>query len=154
MESRPMATRTETFGSDRPLPFDPGEAVLRVMRRYERQGRKGRREFLSTLAMLAGAAPLAAQELVPRTPRTTFPPQHSSKVMAPVNVHEIAAIAAKNVSKAVYDYASGGAEDDATLLGNLEAYRRTNLRRRVMVDVSKIDTSLEVLGQKLPFPIM
>ena len=60
------------------------------MRRYEALGRKGRREFLSTLAMLAGAAPLAAQELVPRTPRTTFPPQHSPKVMEPVNVHEIA----------------------------------------------------------------
>ena len=28
------------------------------------------------------------------------------------------------------------------------------LRRRVMVDVSKIDTSLDVLGQKLAFPIM
>jgi hypothetical protein len=49
--------------------------------------------------MLAGASLLAAQELVPRTPRTTFPPQHSAKVMEPVNVHEIMAIAAKNVSK-------------------------------------------------------
>ena len=149
-----MRTRTTQVGSDPSVPFDPGEATLQAMRRFEAQGRRGRREFLSTLAMLAGAAPLAAQELVPRTPRTTFPPQYSPKVMEPVNVHEIAAIAAKNVSKAVYDYASGGAEDDATLLGNLEAFRRTTLRRRVMVDVSKIDTSLEVLGQKLAFPIM
>ena len=106
-----------------PGPFDPGEATLQAMRRFEAQGRKGRREFLSTLALLAGAAPLAAQELVPRTPRTTFPPQHSPKVMEPVNVHEIQAIAAKNVSQAVYDYASGGSEDDYTLLGNLEAFR-------------------------------
>jgi isopentenyl diphosphate isomerase/L-lactate dehydrogenase-like FMN-dependent dehydrogenase len=149
-----MRSRTRQIGFDPSAPFDPGEATLQTMRRFEALGRKGRREFLSTLAMLAGAAPLAAQELVPRTPRTTFPPQYSPKVMAPVNVHEIAAIAAKNVSKAVYDYASGGAEDDATLLGNLEAYRRTTLRRRVMVDVSNIDTSLEVLGQKLAYPIM
>lgn len=150
-----MATRTKhPFGFDPSMPLDPGEAVLRVIRRYEAQGRKGRREFLSTLAMLASAAPLAAQELVPRTPRTTFPPQHSPKVMAPVNVHEIAAIAARNVNVAVYDYVSGGAEDDRTLQGNLEAFRRTWLRRRVMIDVSKIDTSVEVLGQKLPFPIM
>ena len=91
---------------------------------------------------------------MPRTPRTMFPPQHSPKVMAPVNVHEIQAIAAKNVSHAVYEYASGGSEDDATLLGNLEAYRRTVLRRRVFVDVSNIDTTLDVLGQKLPFPIL
>ena len=149
-----MRSRTRQIGFDPSAPFDPGEATLQTMRRFEALGRKGRREFLSTLAMLAGAAPLAAQELVPRTPRTTFPPQHSPKVMAPVNVHEIAAIAAENVSKAVYDYASGGAEDDATLLGNLEAYRRTTLRRRVMIDVSTIDTSLEVLGQKLAYPIM
>jgi hypothetical protein len=124
------------------------------MRQYERLGRKGRREFLSTLAFLAGAAPLAAQELVPRTDRTTFTPQHSPKVMEPVNVHEIEAIARKNVSLAVYDYASGGSEDDRTLLGNLEAFRRTWLRRRVMVDVTKVDTSLQVLGQKLASPIM
>jgi 4-hydroxymandelate oxidase len=149
-----MRTRTRHIGSDPSQPFDPGEATLQTMRRFEALGRKGRREFLSTLAMLAGAAPLAAQELVPRTPRTVFTPQHSPKVMEPVNVHEIMAIAAKNTSKAVYEYASGGAEDDTTLLGNLEAFRRTTLRRRVMVDVSKIDTSVEILGQKLAFPIM
>jgi isopentenyl diphosphate isomerase/L-lactate dehydrogenase-like FMN-dependent dehydrogenase len=149
-----MRTRTTPTLSDRSQPFDPGEATLQAMRRFESLGHKGRRQFLSTLAMLAGAAPLAAQELVPRTPRTVFPPQHSAKVMEPVNVHEIMAIAARNTSKAVFEYASGGAEDDATLLGNLEAYRRTTLRRRVMVDVSNIDTSVEILGQKLAFPIM
>jgi isopentenyl diphosphate isomerase/L-lactate dehydrogenase-like FMN-dependent dehydrogenase len=149
-----MRTRTRHIGSDPSEPFDPGAATLQAMRRFESLGHKGRRQFLSTLAMLAGAAPLAAQELVPRTPRTVFPPQYSAKVMEPVNVHEIMAIAARNTSKAVYEYASGGAEDDATLLGNLEAYRRTTLRRRVMVDVSKIDTSVEILGQKLAGPIM
>src|SRR5262245_30160894 len=133
---------------------DPGLATLELMRRYEPLGSRGRRQFLASLAMIAGAAPLAAQELVPRTPRTTFPPQHGPKVMEPVNVHEIQAIAARNVSHAVYEYASGGSEDDATLLGNLEAFRRTLLRRRVMVDVSRIDTSLDVLGQKLAFPIL
>jgi isopentenyl diphosphate isomerase/L-lactate dehydrogenase-like FMN-dependent dehydrogenase len=149
-----MATRSKRIDIDPSAPVDPGETTLRLMRRYERLGKRGRREFLGTLAMLAGAGPLAAQELVPRTPRTTFPPQHGAKVMEPVNVHEIMAIAAKNVSKAVMDYASGGAEDDRTLQGNLEAYRRVLLRRRVMVDVSTIDTSLDVLGQKLPSPIM
>jgi isopentenyl diphosphate isomerase/L-lactate dehydrogenase-like FMN-dependent dehydrogenase len=140
--------------STRPKAFDPGEATLRLMRRYEPLGQRGRRQFLTSLALLAGSAPLAAQTLVPRTPRTKFPPQHSAKVMEPVNVHEIQAIAAKNVSAAVYDYASGGSEDDGTLLGNLEAFRRTMLRRRVMVDVSTIDTSLDVLGTQLAFPIL
>src|SRR4051794_23648750 len=149
-----MATRSKRFDIDPSAPVDPGEATLRLMRRYERLGSRGRREFLGTLAMLAGASPLAAQELGPRAPPAVFPPQHSAKVMAPVNVHEIMAVAAKNVSKAVMDYASGGAEDDMTLQGNLEAYRRVTLRRRVMVDVSKVDTSVDVLGQKLPSPVM
>jgi isopentenyl diphosphate isomerase/L-lactate dehydrogenase-like FMN-dependent dehydrogenase len=150
-----MATRAHhSLKTDVSSSLDPGAATLKLMRRYEPLGTRGRRQFLSSLAMLAGASPLAAQQLVPRTPRTVFPPQHSPKVMEPVNVHEIQAIAARNVSHAVYEYASGGSEDDATLLGNLEAFRRTVLRRRVMVDVSTIDTSLEVLGQKLGFPIM
>jgi 4-hydroxymandelate oxidase len=150
-----MPTRPKhTLRSDRSSSVDPGEATLRVLRCYEALDHKGRRQFLSTVATVAGVAPLAAQEVVGRTDRTTFPPQHSPKVMTPVNVHEIAAIARKNVSLAVYDYASGGAEDDYTLQGNLEAFRRTWLRRSVMVDVSRIDTSLEVLGQKLAFPIM
>jgi 4-hydroxymandelate oxidase len=148
-----MATK-HAFELDPSAPVDPGAATLQLMRRYEPLGRRGRRQFLSALAMLSAGAPLAAQELVPRTPRTAFPPQHSPKVMAPVNVHEIQAIARTNVSNMVYEYASGGSEDDATLQGNLEAYRRTVLRRRVMIDVSQIDTSLEVLGQKLAFPIM
>ncbi len=135
-------------------PVDPGEATLDLMRRFEPLGSSGRREFLAALATLAGAAPVAAQQLVPRTERTTFPPQHGPKVMEPVNVHEIAAIAKRNASQAIYDYASSGSEDDASLLGNLEAFRRTYLRRRTMIDVTRIDTSLEVLGQKLPFPIM
>jgi isopentenyl diphosphate isomerase/L-lactate dehydrogenase-like FMN-dependent dehydrogenase len=133
---------------------DPGEATLETLRRFEPLGRKGRREFLATLAMLAGGTPLLAQQTVGRTDRTTFPPQHSARVMAPVNVHEVQAIAEKNLNLATYDYVTGGAEDEYTLQGNLEAYRRTWLRRRVMVDVSKVDTSLEVLGRKLAFPIM
>src|SRR4029450_6194832 len=150
-----MGTRANhSLGIDLSSPIDPGEATLALMRRYEPLGKNGRREFLTALAMAAGAAPLAAQELVPRTPRTVFTPQHSPKVMEPVNVHEIQAIARKNVSNMVYEYASGGSEDDATLQGTPEASRRTVLRRRVMVDVSQIDTSLDVLGRKLPFPIM
>jgi 4-hydroxymandelate oxidase len=150
-----MAIRPKrSLDSDCSFPVDPGEATLRVLRRYEALDPLRRRQFLSTVAMLAGAAPAAAQQVIGRTDRTTFPPQHGPKVMAPVNVHEIAAIARRNVSQAVYDYASSGAEDDHSLQGNLEAFRRTWLRRKVMVDVSSIDTSLEVLGQKLAFPIM
>jgi isopentenyl diphosphate isomerase/L-lactate dehydrogenase-like FMN-dependent dehydrogenase len=134
--------------------WDPGTVTLGLLRRYERQGRKGRREFLTALGLAAGGAHLFAQQPAGRTPRTQFPPQHSAKVMEPVNVHEIAEVAGRSIPWGTFEYINGGAEDEYTLIGNLEAYTRTYLRRRVMVDVSKIDTSLQLLGQKLAYPIM
>ena len=146
------------FEPGSPLAIDPGEATMRLLRRYEPMGKRGRRQFLASLAALAAGAPVLAQDAASqpqgRTPRTTFPPQHSAKVMEPVNIHEIQRVAERNLDLATYDYITGGAEDEHTLVGNLEAYRRTWLRRRVAIDVSKIDTSVELLGQRLKFPIM
>jgi isopentenyl diphosphate isomerase/L-lactate dehydrogenase-like FMN-dependent dehydrogenase len=135
-------------------PFDPGVLTMDLLRRYERHGRKGRREFLTALGLAAGGARLLAQQPVGRTSRTQFPPQHSSKVMEPVNIHEIAEVAGRNIPWATFEYINGGAEDEYTLVGNLDAYTRTWLRRRVLIDVSNVDTSLELLGQKLAYPIM
>ncbi len=134
--------------------LDPGKVTLDLLRRHERHGKNGRRQFLAALGLAAGGAHVFAQQPVGRTPRTQFPTQHSPKVMEPVNVHEIAEIAGRNIPWATFEYINGGAEDEYTLIGNLEAYTRTWLRRRVMVDVSKIDTSLQLLGQKLAYPIM
>ena len=106
------------------------------------------------MGSLAGGAHVFAQQPVGRTPRTQFPTQHSPKVMEPVNVHEIAEVAGRNIPWATFDYINWRSGRRYTLLGNLEAYTRTWLRRRVMVDVSKIDTSLQLLGQKLAYPIM
>ena len=56
--------------------------------------------------------------------------------------------------RAIYDYFAGGAEDEATLRGNREAYERYYLRPRVMVDVSHVDASIELLGDRLAFPVL
>ena len=134
--------------------LDPGKVTLDLLRRYERRGKNGRRQFLAALGLAAGGAHVFAQQPVGRTPRTQFPTQHSAKVMEPINVHEIAEVAGRNIPWGTFEYINGGAEDEYTLIGNLDAYTRTWLRRRVMVDVSKIDTSLQLLGQKLAYPIM
>ena len=134
--------------------LDPGKVTLDLLRRYERHGKNGRRQFLAALGLATGGAHVFAQQPVGRTPRTQFPTQHSAKVMEPVNIHEIAEIAGRNIPWGTFEYINGGAEDEYTLLGNLEAYTRTWLRRRVMVDVSKVDTSLQLMGQKLAYPIM
>lgn len=53
----------------------------------------------------------------------------------------------------VYDYYAGGAEDECTLRANRAAFGRYTLRRRVLVDVSAVDTSLELLGTRLEHPV-
>ena len=53
----------------------------------------------------------------------------------------------------VYDYYAGGAEDEVTLRANRAAFERFHLRPRVMVDVSRVDPSVELLGERLAFPV-
>ena len=55
--------------------------------------------------------------------------------------------------RAVYDYFAGGAENEVTLRANREAYERYFLRPRVLVDVSDVDASVELLGDRLAFPV-
>jgi 4-hydroxymandelate oxidase len=52
-----------------------------------------------------------------------------------------------------WEYLSGVA-DEITLRWNRQAYDRLRLRPKVLVDVSKLDTRINLLGQELPHPIM
>jgi 4-hydroxymandelate oxidase len=49
---------------------------------------------------------------------------------------------------------SGGSADEITLRWNREAYDHIRLKPRILVDVSKLDTRVQLFGQELPFPIL
>ncbi|MBI3665238.1 MAG: alpha-hydroxy-acid oxidizing protein [Acidobacteria bacterium] len=119
-----------------------------------RTGCATRRDALRRLLWLAGSSPLFAQGQGRNAPATIYPPSYSEEVMGPVNVHEIEEVAKKKVHPLAYDYIAGGSANELTLRANREAFSRAYVRRRVGVDVSKIDTSLELLGKKLEFPIL
>lgn len=53
-----------------------------------------------------------------------------------------------------WEYISGGAGDEITLAWNHDAYGDIKLRNRVLVDVSKIDTTTRLFGQDLAHPIL
>jgi 4-hydroxymandelate oxidase len=108
------------------------------------------------LAAFAASSPLLAQTPEARAPRPQriYPPTYSDEVMAPVNINEIEEIARQKVPPMAYDYIAGGSAGELTLQANREAFLHVQLRRRVGVDVSNIDTSLELLGKKLDFPIL
>ena len=67
---------------------------------------------------------------------------------------EIVLAARKNVPQGTWDYLVGGSESETTMRRNRLAFDRWGFRPRVLVDVSKIDTSTTFLGQKLRIPVM
>jgi isopentenyl diphosphate isomerase/L-lactate dehydrogenase-like FMN-dependent dehydrogenase len=114
-----------------------------------------RRQALHSLFSFAAASPLWSQLAFAQQPtRTIYPPTYSEEVMGPVNLHEMEDVAKKKIHKLAYDFIAGGVEDEITLRANREALTRIQLRPRVMVDVSRIDHSLELLGRKMEYPII
>jgi isopentenyl diphosphate isomerase/L-lactate dehydrogenase-like FMN-dependent dehydrogenase len=70
------------------------------------------------------------------------------------NLHEIVAKARANLNQNDWDYIVGGTETETTLRRNRMALDSIAFRPRVLRDVSKVDTSAEVLGRKLRLPIV
>ncbi|HEY3120272.1 MAG TPA: alpha-hydroxy acid oxidase [Vicinamibacteria bacterium] len=71
-----------------------------------------------------------------------------------VSLNDLEPRARERVSHLAYEYIAGGAADEITLRWNREAYDHIRLRPRVLVDVSRIDTGVRVVGQDLAFPIL
>jgi 4-hydroxymandelate oxidase len=74
--------------------------------------------------------------------------------MDAVNLFDLETLARKKLSKMAYDYYSSGACDEITLSENRSAFERIFLKYRVLVDVSKRDLAVDVLGFHLSFPVM
>lgn len=72
----------------------------------------------------------------------------------PLNLREYEDVARAKLPEMVYGYYAGGADDEITLAANRSAYGDIFLRPRVLVDVSGVDTSLELLGERLAVPVL
>lgn len=71
-----------------------------------------------------------------------------------VNLEEYREAAQHRLSQAAYDYYASGAHDQVTLGENQRAFERLKLHYKVLVDVSRRDTTCEVLGHRLRFPVL
>jgi isopentenyl diphosphate isomerase/L-lactate dehydrogenase-like FMN-dependent dehydrogenase len=78
----------------------------------------------------------------------------SAPVTAPVNVWDYEALAAERLDPGAHGYYAGGSGDELTLRWNVEAYRRWQLRPRVLVDVSGCTATTTVLGDELSMPLV
>jgi isopentenyl diphosphate isomerase/L-lactate dehydrogenase-like FMN-dependent dehydrogenase len=72
----------------------------------------------------------------------------------PLNLSDYEALAEPLMHPAVWDYVVAGAGDGITLAENRLAFDRIAIRPRMLVDVSRIDTTTSVLGASVAAPIM
>src|SRR4051812_10560536 len=128
-----------------------------------------RRRFLQFLAAspLAAASPAAfAQALIPPTlvpgvreadPRMWAPYDPTHLIKDPkeaINVFDFEPVARQKVPPAHFGYMASGIDDEVTLRANREDFLKLQLRPRRLVDVSKVDMSVDILGTRYPSPIV
>ena len=69
-----------------------------------------------------------------------------------VTNEEIIQEARRRCAQGAWDYLVGGSESETTLRRNRSAFDKVAFRPRILVDVSNVDPSVELLGQKLRIP--
>src|SRR5437667_648746 len=122
-----------------------------------------RRKFLQFLAAspFFAASDLAAfaNESPSRLPDPVVgAPRNLDKLIASpkdaINVFDFEPVMAKNVPPAHFGYMASGLDDEVTLRANREGFLKFQIRPRRMVDVSKVDMSVDLLGMKFDSPII
>ena len=124
-----------------------------------------RRRFLQYLAasplMAAGSASALAETLLPKTlvpdPLMWAPRQSEHLIKSPkdaINVFDLEPVCRQNVPPAHFGYMASGIDDEVTLRANREGFLKFQFRPRRLVDVSKVDMSVDILGVRYPSPIV
>jgi 4-hydroxymandelate oxidase len=121
---------------------------------------QSRRNFLKFLAAspvfaAAGGELGAFGRLFGQDPRQAA--QDPSLIQAAqhaLSVFDFEPVAKSKLPPAHWGYLATGTDDDATIAANREGFARWDLRVRRLVDVSRVDTSVDILGTKWPTPII
>ena len=124
-----------------------------------------RRRFLQYLAasplFAAGSAQALAETIMPKTavpdPLMWGPRQSDHLIKSPkdaINVFDLEPVCRQNVPPAHFGYMASGIDDEVTLRANREGFLKFQLRPRRLVDVSKVDMSVDILGTKYSSPIV
>jgi 4-hydroxymandelate oxidase len=122
-----------------------------------------RRRFLKFLAgsplFAGGAVSASAGESPSKLPDPMlWAPQNLEELIKTpkeaINVFDFEPVCRKNVPPAHFGYMASGIDDEVTLRSNREGFLKFQLRPRRLVDVSKVDTSTEILGVKYDTPIV
>jgi 4-hydroxymandelate oxidase len=124
-----------------------------------------RRKFLQFLAassvLTYADARALAETLVPKAklpdPLMWAPLDANNLIKSPkdaINVFDFEPVMRQNVPPAHFGYMASGIDDEVTLRANREGFLKFQLRPRRLIDVSKVDMSVDILGVKYSSPIM
>jgi len=119
------------------------------MRPFRGLPSESRRQFLSWAAgtsligtLGCAAGPRRESDHVPASPG------------AARNLFDLELAAERALSEDAFAYLAGGADDARTVRANGAAFAELGLRPRRLVDVRRVDTSLELFGETLASPIL
>ena len=126
---------------------------------------ESRRKFLQYLAasplLAASGGSALADLLLPGTklpdPLMWGPLDPKRLIKTPkeaINVFDFEPVMRQNVPPAHFGYMASGIDDEVTLRRNREDFLKFQLRPRRLVDVSKVDMSVDILGVKYNSPIV
>jgi L-lactate dehydrogenase (cytochrome) len=75
-------------------------------------------------------------------------------MLAPASVSDYRELARRRLPRLMFDYVDGGAFDEATLRANRDDLGKLSLKQKVLRDVSALDTSTTLFGQRLEMPLI
>jgi 4-hydroxymandelate oxidase len=117
-------------------------------------------QFLAASPLFAGTSLSALAQEAPGRPPDPYvwaPRDYEHLIASPkeaLDVFDFEPVMHKNVPPAHFGYMASGVDDDVTLRADREGFMKFQLRPRRLVDVSKIDMTTEILGQKYETPII
>ena len=124
-----------------------------------------RRKFLQFLAASSALtytdALALAETLLPKAklpdPLMWAPLDANVLIKSPkeaINVFDFEPVMRQKIPPAHFGYMASGIDDEVTLRANREGFLKFQLRPRRLVDVSKVDMSVDILGVRYASPIM
>jgi 4-hydroxymandelate oxidase len=119
-------------------------------------------KYLAASPLFVGTsvAALAQENSFPEWPPDPYvwaPRDYNHLITDPkeaLDVFDFEPVMHKNVPAAHFGYMASGVDDDVTLRANRQGFLKFQLRPRRLVDVSKVDMSTEILGQRYESPII
>jgi L-lactate dehydrogenase (cytochrome) len=74
--------------------------------------------------------------------------------IVPATALDYRRLAERKLPRFLFDYVDGGANDESTLAANVADFQRVLVRQRVLRDVTSIDTSTLLAGEKASMPVV